>query len=147
MYLLIALKKHLLFSKKKVQTFFSQYFLSCVLITYLLSIKLLTIVTYICHFSTNKKSNFTMVYLQGEEVLRCLPYSHIVLQEVQNLVCDFCLRFKPNNNDCSYQRCSRCKLVYYCSVSCQKKGWFNHNYSISFFQKRKIWYLYLFCFG
>ena len=83
-----------------------------------------------------------MVYLQGEEVLRCLPYSHIVLQEVQNLVCDFCLRFKPNNNDCSYQRCSRCKLVYYCSVSCQKKGTkFNHNYSISFFQKRKIWYI------
>ena len=82
-----------------------------------------------------------MVYLQGEEVLRCLPYSHIVLQEVQNLVCDFCLRFKPNNNDCSYQRCSRCKLVYYCSVSCQKKGLFNHNYSISFFQKRKIWYI------
>ena len=78
-----------------------------------------------------------MVYLQGEEVLRCLPYSHIVLQEVQNLVCDFCLRFKPNNNDCSYQRCSRCKLVYYCSVSCQKKGRFNHNYSISFFQKKK----------
>ena len=146
MYLLIALKKHLFFSKKKGSNFLQSVFL-ILRVDYFHSMKLLTIVTYICHFSTNKKSNFTMVYLQGEEVLRCLPYSHIVLQEVQNLVCDFCLRFKPNNSDCSYQRCSRCKLVYYCSVSCQKKGRFNHNYSISFFQKRKIWYLYLFCFG
>ena len=39
-----------------------------------------------------------------------------------------CMRQPP---DCTLERCTRCLLAYYCSVSCQKANWQYHKFACS----------------
>ncbi|EGC39312.1 hypothetical protein DICPUDRAFT_147973 [Dictyostelium purpureum] len=74
-------------------------------------------------FSTRK-------FKKGEEILSNIePYVHSVPQH--NIVCDYCLKNKNNENlntTISLKRCTGCKLIYYCSIDCQKKAWPIHKH-------------------
>ena len=69
----------------------------------------------------------TLFYFQkmfpcGTEVTRCQPFCQVVSAEVRKSTCDFCL--SPDSlSSMSFQKCSGCKFVYYCSVTCQRKAW------------------------
>ncbi|KAL0483355.1 hypothetical protein AKO1_014699 [Acrasis kona] len=43
-----------------------------------------------------------------------------------SVFCSFCSAFEPPNAEKKFQRCSRCKGVYYCSADCQKRHWTSH---------------------
>ena len=70
-------------------------------------------------------SKLAMSYNKGEVVLRCKPFSYIVKNHVLSSVCDFCLSSEQIKN--SLKKCSNCKIVYYCNVSCQKNAWYSHH--------------------
>ena len=61
---------------------------------------------------------------RGREVLRCLPFAHVVALESRETVCDGCMRVA---SETTYQKCSGCKAVYYCTVDCQRNAWVNYH--------------------
>ena len=64
----------------------------------------------------------TKVFLnKGNGVLSCEPYAFVSRSEMRGKICDSCLSTGDN-----LQRCSACKMVYYCSETCQKKAWGTH---------------------
>ena len=68
--------------------------------------------------------NIYTVYLQ---VMRCQPFTYVIKDEAVQTTCDFCLRtvLKKSNEDntTSLKKCSKCKMIYYCDISCQKESW------------------------
>jgi len=62
-----------------------------------------------------------MSYKPGDEIFRCEPFAYVVSQKSSNEFCDWCL--KRAESDKTLQRCSRCKIVRYCSSSCQRTAW------------------------
>jgi SET and MYND domain-containing protein len=59
----------------------------------------------------------------GELLLRCAPYTFVLLEKYYQQRCHHCFVEKPK-----LLRCSKCKLVYYCSSECQKASWSLHKY-------------------
>ena len=68
-----------------------------------------------------------MGYKQGQEIFRCEPFSYIVNNNSIPSVCDFCLTSKIGGQNNSMKKCSKCKVVYYCNIQCQKNAWFTHH--------------------
>eukprot|EP00090_Calanus_glacialis_P028644 TRINITY_DN45983_c0_g1_i1.p1 TRINITY_DN45983_c0_g1~~TRINITY_DN45983_c0_g1_i1.p1 ORF type:complete len:452 (-),score=114.09 TRINITY_DN45983_c0_g1_i1:81-1355(-) len=66
----------------------------------------------------------------GTLVIRSPCYSHIISPSSLSNVCDGCLT-SPNIFDnlppVSLFRCSKCKLSYYCNITCQSKAWPDHS--------------------
>ena len=58
--------------------------------------------------------------------MRCQPFTYVIKDEAVLTTCDFCLRsvsqFNEENNS-SLKKCSKCKMIYYCDISCQKESW------------------------
>ncbi|KAL5011668.1 hypothetical protein ScPMuIL_010219 [Solemya velum] len=57
----------------------------------------------------------------GGLVLRAEPYVHVLAQKERGQRCDFCL-----NRQTELRRCSSCKLLRYCNITCQKSDWSIH---------------------
>lgn len=75
------------------------------------------------------------MFQRGEEVFRCQPFAYVVSQSLRTTVCDFCLR-SSTNEEWNYKKCSGCKYVYYCHVSCQKRAWLtNHREECAYLRK------------
>ena len=60
--------------------------------------------------------------------MRCQPFTYVIKDEAVQTTCDFCLRtvFKKSSNEdntTSLKKCSKCKMIYYCDISCQKESW------------------------
>ena len=68
-----------------------------------------------------------MVFEIGQEVLRCQPFAYSIFTEYLSSVCDFCLKFKLDEPALKLQKCSGCKVLFYCSTACQKKAWASHH--------------------
>ena len=86
----------------------------------------------VCSFSQRKseigtKSWINMVFEIGQEVLRCQPFAYSIFTEYLSSVCDFCLKFKLDDPAMKLQKCSGCKVLFYCSTACQKKAWASHH--------------------
>ena len=62
-----------------------------------------------------------MGYKRGQEIFRCQPFSHVISKSARSSACDFCLRSRTEERASDMQRCSGCKIVYYCQPSCQKR--------------------------
>lgn len=45
-----------------------------------------------------------------------------LMQSRASMICQGCRKSKP-----SMKKCTKCRNVYYCSISCQRKDWSNHN--------------------
>ena len=58
---------------------------------------------------------------KGTSVLSCEPYAFVSTSELRREICDDCL--SPVDG---LQRCSACKMVYYCDKTCQRKAWRVH---------------------
>lgn len=58
---------------------------------------------------------------KGISVLSCEPYAFVSTSELRGEICDDCL--SPVDG---IQRCSACKMVYYCNQTCQRKAWRVH---------------------
>eukprot|EP00092_Neocalanus_flemingeri_P022870 GFUD01024797.1.p1 GENE.GFUD01024797.1~~GFUD01024797.1.p1 ORF type:complete len:425 (+),score=95.45 GFUD01024797.1:73-1347(+) len=74
----------------------------------------------------------------GTLVLKSPCYSHIISPHSMSNVCDSCLA-SPNIFDhlppVSLYRCSRCKLSYYCNMTCQRDGWSDHSKECKYLKK------------
>ena len=69
-----------------------------------------------------------MAYERGQEVFRSQPFAYVIDTFYLQEVCDFCVKYKKEENDnFSLKRCTACKVVYYCSTKCQKKAWKSHH--------------------
>ena len=57
--------------------------------------------------------------------MRCQPFTYVIKDEAVLTTCDFCLRsvLQFNENNTSLKKCSKCKMIYYCDISCQKESW------------------------
>ncbi|KAI9373594.1 hypothetical protein BJX61DRAFT_541554 [Aspergillus egyptiacus] len=72
---------------------------------------------------------------EGHEIYQSNPLVACVEDEKQEEVCDYCLldttsavlptgRFRmPSDTVTEHQRCSGCRVCYYCSTVCQRKAW------------------------
>ncbi len=65
-----------------------------------------------------------MVIAKGQQVLKCKPFAHVVGMQHKDSLCDFCMRDAGQK---TLKKCSGCKVVYYCQVSCQKKAWMTYH--------------------
>jgi len=74
----------------------------------------------------------------GTLVLKSPCYSHVISTDSMSQVCDSCLA-SPNIFDhlppVNLYRCSRCKLSYYCNMSCQSKAWSAHSKECKYLKK------------
>jgi len=74
----------------------------------------------------------------GNLVLNSTCYSHTISPHSLSAVCDSCLA-SPNIFDhlppVSLYRCSRCKLSYYCNISCQSNAWPDHSKECKYLKK------------
>ena len=69
-----------------------------------------------------------MAYERGQEVFRSQPFAYVIDTFYLQEVCDFCIKYKKEENEnFSLKRCTACKVVYYCSSKCQKKAWKSHH--------------------
>lgn len=66
----------------------------------------------------------------GTQILDELPVAYVVSNKQREVKCSYCLGPPSFSNACEYQsiqpvlhKCSKCKFVYYCGVTCQKKDW------------------------
>ena len=71
---------------------------------------------------------FTSIYTVCLQVMRCQPFTYVIKDEAVQTTCDFCLRTvlkKSSNEDhnTNLKKCSKCKMIYYCDISCQKESW------------------------
>ena len=71
----------------------------------------------------------------GDTVFAELPTAFVVARKQRETTCAGCLGLEPGpscndtqgvQNNLGLRKCSKCKFVYYCGVSCQKKDWLNH---------------------
>ena len=67
---------------------------------------------------------------KGISVLSCEPYAFVSRSELYRKICDNCLSLGD-----SLQRCSACKMVYYCNQTCQKKAWGTHKLECKYLKK------------
>jgi len=74
----------------------------------------------------------------GSLVMRSSCYSHVISPTSVSNVCDSCLT-SPNLFDnlppVSLYRCSKCKLSYYCNITCQSKAWPEHSKECKYLKK------------
>jgi SET and MYND domain-containing protein len=56
-----------------------------------------------------------------------LPYVHILSSSSSTKYCSQCF-----NLSIDLKRCSKCHLISYCSISCQRKDWIYHKYECSY---------------
>ncbi len=63
---------------------------------------------------------------KGDGILRCQPFSYVVHQSCAADVCDGCLK-ERSPEAAAFKKCSACKVVYYCTVDCQRKSWTAHH--------------------
>ena len=74
----------------------------------------------------------------GSLVLRSSCYSHVISPHSLADVCDSCLS-SPNIFDnlppVTLYRCSKCKLSYYCNITCQRKAWPEHSKECKYLKK------------
>jgi len=74
----------------------------------------------------------------GTLVLKSPCYSHVISTDSVSQVCDSCLA-SPNVFDhlppVTLYRCSRCKLSYYCNMSCQRTAWPAHSKECKYLKK------------
>ena len=68
---------------------------------------------------------------KGTSVLSSQPYAFVSRSELHGKICDNCL--SPPGD--SLQRCSACKMVYYCNQSCQKNAWGMHKLECKYLKK------------
>ena len=72
----------------------------------------------------------------GQVIMKCKPFSHVVKESYLSSVCDFCL--KLHDSSCNgLKKCSKCKMIYYCNISCQENSW-NEYHKIECRYLRKI---------
>ena len=64
-----------------------------------------------------------MSFQEGQNVMRCEPYTYAVREEQTSSVCDWCMIIREKLQFI----CSACKMVYYCSKFCQTNAWHNHH--------------------
>jgi len=65
----------------------------------------------------------------GDVVLKSECYAHVISPEARSNVCDNCLtsvNIFDHLPPVTLYRCSKCKLSYYCDVTCQRKAWPEH---------------------
>ena len=55
--------------------------------------------------------------------MKSQPFSNIVEFSERPHVCEYCYKYKCP----SLKKCSQCKLVSYCQISCQKKAWLEYH--------------------
>jgi len=71
-------------------------------------------------------------------VIKSPCYSHVISPNSLTEVCDSCLA-SPNIFDhlppVSLYRCSKCKLSYYCNISCQTRAWPQHSKECKYLKK------------
>ena len=81
-----------------------------------------------------------MAYERGQEVFRSQPFAYVIDTFYLQEVCDFCIKYKKEENEnFSLKRCTACKVVYYCSSKCQKKAWKSHHkYECNYFNNIPI---------
>lgn len=72
-------------------------------------------------FSRGRGIKSKVPFTAGSEVLECHPYVFVSRSEMHGKICDTCLTIKE-----WLQRCSSCKLVYYCGLTCQRMAWKLH---------------------
>ena len=75
------------------------------------------------------------MYQSGQEVLRSQAFAFIVYKNSKtnknknlclSTVCDNCNLINESELE-PLKRCTKCKWVYYCNRSCQKKAWKNYH--------------------
>ena len=69
----------------------------------------------------------------GTQILDELPVAYVVSNKQREVKCSYCLGPQSSTSVDEYQsiqpilhKCSKCKFVYYCGVTCQKKDWSIH---------------------
>ena len=67
-----------------------------------------------------------MGYLAGQEIMRCVPFVHVVTNQCLSIVCDYCMK-STNDEKITLKKCSKCKVNYYCGQNCQKNAWVNYH--------------------
>ena len=60
---------------------------------------------------------------KGSEVLKCAPFAHVVALDSRETVCDGCMRLASEDEVDKFKKCSGCKAVFYCRITCQKTAW------------------------
>ena len=63
-----------------------------------------------------------MAYQPGQIALHSRPFVYVTEFSIRSRVCEFCLEFKSDEEN-SLKKCSKCKMIYYCDISCQKESW------------------------
>ncbi len=67
---------------------------------------------------------------KGNCVLSCEPFAFVSRSETRGKTCDSCLSASDK-----LQRCSACKMIYYCSQTCQKKAWGTHKLECKYLKR------------
>ena len=64
---------------------------------------------------------------KGSEVLKCAPFAHVVALDSRETVCDGCMRLASEDDVEKFKKCSGCKAVFYCRITCQKTAWTSYH--------------------
>ena len=67
-------------------------------------------------------------YEPGDVILSSEPFAHVVLSDMLQIACSWCLKQKGYQKDdgeavSSLKKCDACKMLVYCSKSCQREDW------------------------
>ncbi|KAF8763752.1 histone-lysine N-methyltransferase SMYD3-like [Argiope bruennichi] len=66
-------------------------------------------------------------YDPGELILKSKPYMRIIRRDLWDIICACCLK-----RSSELKRCSSCKIMKYCGVTCQKEAWKDHKFECPF---------------
>ncbi|GBM25528.1 hypothetical protein AVEN_272530-1 [Araneus ventricosus] len=66
-------------------------------------------------------------YEPGDLIYESKPYIRVIQRDLWETSCSWCLK-----QDVELKRCSRCKMVRYCGVTCQKAAWKDHKLECPF---------------
>ncbi|XP_015903382.1 histone-lysine N-methyltransferase SMYD3 [Parasteatoda tepidariorum] len=78
-------------------------------------------------------------FVEGELIMSCEPYAHVLNNEFKGKFCDFCI--KQNKG---LKKCAQCSFSYYCDKNCQVKAWNLHKLECKFikiFEGEKPYFL------
>lgn len=68
---------------------------------------------------------------KGNTILSQEPHVFVSRSEMLGTICDHCLSM----GELKLQRCSACKMVYYCSETCQRNAWAKHKLECKYLKK------------